>query len=308
MTAIAVSGAAGFLGSHLCPELTAHGHRVHALSRAELNSQELVAKLNGIETFVHLAARAHVLNETSQDPRAEFRRDNLTLTQQVALAARRAGVKRFVFVSSAGVLGATSPPDGFREDSLPHPHDAYTESKLQAEEWLNRELAPVMELVIVRPPLIYGPNSKGNLMRLLRLALKGWPLPIGALLAPRSLVGVRNIVDLLRRLATHDGALRGTMLVADRERISVAELFRSAAHYAGHRPWLAPLPPALVKVMLSLSGRGRDVARLTGPFVLRPQLAAALISWNPPHSQQAELQHTVLGELAASGSSPRLIS
>jgi nucleoside-diphosphate-sugar epimerase len=292
MSLIAVTGASGFVGRALLRELAAEAHVV-PLSRAQLSSQDLVAMLNGVQTFVHLAARAHVLSEDSVDPAAEFWRSNVGLTQHVALAARRAGVKRFVFVSSAGVLGAISPREGFREDSPPHPHDAYTTSKLQAEEWLKRELAPSLDLVIVRPPLIYGAGAKGNLMRLLRLALRGWPLPIGALCAPRSLVGIRNVVSLLCRVSTLRGEVSGTMLVADRETVSVADLFRTIAGYAGHRPWLAPAPPSLIRLLLRVSGRGADVARLTGPFVLHPRVASDRLQWNPPYAQQEELRQMV---------------
>jgi len=297
MSVVAVSGTSGFLGRHLCQELAARAHQVCGLSRSQLSSQDLAAGLHGVETLVHLAARAHVLADTSDDPIAQFRASNVVLTQAAALAARQAGVKRFVFVSSAGVLGATSPPEGFREESVPHPHDAYTASKWQAEEWLDCEIAPHMEVVVLRPPLIYGPGAKGNLMRLLRLALRGWPVPIGALRAPRSLVAVRNIVDLICVLASDPGAVRGTMLVADRETISVADLFRTMARHAGYRPWLAPVSPTLIKVALSLTGRGSDIARLTGPFVLHPQTAQTKLQWTPPYSQEAELRRTALCEL-----------
>ena len=299
MTVIAVSGATGFLGRHLCQELVARGHQVGALSRPQLNSGELAATLSGAQTLVHLAARAHVLKEDRADPPAEFWKCNVALTRTVAVAAQRAGVKRFIFLSSAGVLGATSPIDGFAEDATPHPHDAYTASKLQAEQWLNSELGPGMGLVILRPPLIYGAGARGNLMRLVRLALKGWPLPIGALRAPRSLVAVRNIVDLISLLAADACPVRATMQVADRETISVAELFRIVTQQAGHRPWLAPVPPGLIRLLLTLGGRDDDIARLTGPFLLRPRVAQLQFNWLPPHSQEAELRRLVLCELGA---------
>jgi nucleoside-diphosphate-sugar epimerase len=261
----------------------------------------LAAALEGAETVIHLAARAHVLTEDNKDSSAEFRKCNVGLTQSIAAAARRAGVKRFAFVSSAGVLGATSPPEGFAEDTPPRPHDAYTASKLEAEAWLSSEVGASMGLVILRPPLIYGPGARGNLMRLLRLALKGWPLPIGGLRAPRSLVAVRNVVDLISLVAADPSSIRATMLVADRETISVADLFQTVARHAGHRPWLAPLPPALIRLPLVLAGRNEDIARLTGPFVLRPQTAQRQFNWTPPHRQEAELRHTALCELEAVG-------
>jgi nucleoside-diphosphate-sugar epimerase len=298
MTSVAVSGASGFVGSQLCPELAARGHRV-ALSRAQLQSPELATALSGIETVVHLAARAHVLHEVRADPLAEFIRCNVGLTQVLGTAARRAGVKRFIFVSSAGVLGARSPPEGFSEESPPHPHDPYTASKLQAEQWLNTELRAWMELAILRPPLIYGAGARGNFARLLRLAVRGWPLPLGALRAPRSLVGVRNLVDLICALVARAAPAQATMLVADRETISVAELFQTIARFANHRPWLAPVPATFIRSMLAMAGRGDDVMRLTEPFVLRPRIAQLQFNWVPPHSQRDEILRTVVDELAA---------
>lgn len=297
MTSVAVSGASGFVGSYLCPQLAARGHRVTALSRAQLQSPQLASALAGIETVVHLAARAHVLRETSADPAAEFVRCNVGLTQALGAAARRAGVQRFIFLSSAGVLGAASPPDGFGEESPPRPHDAYTASKLQAEQWLGSELGPDLSLVILRPPLIYGAGARGNFARLLRLAMRGWPLPLGALRAPRSLVGVRNIVDLICSLAAERSVSRTTMLVADREMTTVAELFRSVAQLAGRRIWLAPVPTSLIRSALTLVGRSDDIRRIIGPFALRPRIAQLQFNWVPPHTQRAELQHTVAQEL-----------
>jgi UDP-glucose 4-epimerase len=299
MTVIALSGASGFLGRHLGPELLARGHRLIAIPRAMLDSKELATALAGAQTVIHLAARAHVLKEASDNPQPEFWRANVGLTQNLAVAAMQAGVKRFVFVSSAGVLGASSPRGGFNEESSPHPHDAYSASKLQAEQWLTANLGASMELAILRPPLIYGPGAKGNLMRLLRFALQGWPLPIGALRAPRSMVAARNIVDLISILASDAKFTRTTMLVADRETISVADLFRAVAHYAGHRPWLAPLPPVLIRSLLAISGRTHDIDRLTGPFVLNPNTAQLQFDWVPPYPLQSELQRTVICELEA---------
>jgi nucleoside-diphosphate-sugar epimerase len=299
VTIIAVSGASGFLGRHVSRELLARGHEVRAISRSLLGSGDLAAALAGATTVIHLAARVHVVRDNYVDPRPEFWRSNVAVTQALAVAAQRACVKRFIFVSSAGVLGATSPPEGFAEDAVPHPHDAYTASKLEAEQWLSSALSASMELVILRPPLIYGAGAPGNFARLLRLAVKGWPLPIGALRAPRSIVAVRNIVNLISALAADACRIHATMLVADRETISVAELFQTVARHAGHRLWLAPVPPALIRSVLAVAGRSDDVLRLSGPFVLRPRIAQLQFNWEPPYSQQGELRETVACELAA---------
>jgi nucleoside-diphosphate-sugar epimerase len=300
MTTIAVSGASGFLGRHLCPHLRSLGHGVIELARADLAPEKLRATLEGADVIVHLAGRAHVLKETSSDPRAEFWRSNVALTQSTARAAQSAGVKRFVFLSSAGVLGASSPPEGFSDGSIPCPHDEYTASKLAAETWLNAELGSGMQLAILRPPLIYGPGARGNLMRLLRLALKGRPLPIGSLRAPRSMIGIRNMIDLIGVVATDERVTtRATMLAADRETISISELFSTVSRLAGHAPWLAPVPPVLIRWGLALTGRRSDIVRLTDSFVLRPAIAQSQFGWMPPHLLQDELRRTVNCELEA---------
>ena len=299
MSIIAVSGASGFLGRQLCPQLQSLGHGVVALARADLAPEKLAGRLDGVEVFVHLAGRAHILRETSNDPRAEFWTSNVGLTQLAARASQSAGVKRFVFLSSAGVLGASSPPGGFDDDSPPNPHDDYTASKLEAEACLNAELSGAMELVIVRPPLIYGPGAKGNFLRLMRLAQKGWPLPIGSFRAQRSMIGSRNMADLIGVVAADRRVARATLLAADQETISIAELFALVSRLAGHAPWLAPVPPVLIRCALALTGRRSDIVRLTDPFVLRPAVARSQFGWMPPYSLQDELRHTVRCELEA---------
>ena len=156
-----------------------------------------------------------------------------------------------------------------------------------------------MQLAILRPPLIYGPGARGNLMRLLRLALKGQPLPIGSLRAPRSMIGIRNMIDLIGVVATDERLTRATMLAADRETISISELFSMVSRLAGHAPWLAPMPPVLIRWALALTGRRSDIVRLTDSFVLRPAIARSQFGWMPPHMLQDELRRTVNCELEA---------
>ena len=304
MTVVAVSGAGGFVGHALCAELVSRGNRVVPISRTLLASNELAASLEGVDSFVHLAARAHVLKEQAADAAAEFYRANVGLTEAAAVAAAHMGVRRFVFVSSAGVLGASSPPGGFHEDSPPQPHDAYTHSKLLAEQWLQKQRPDGLELAIVRPPLVFGPGARGNLMRLMRLALRGWSLPIGALTEPRSVVGLLNLVDLICLLATTVQPVRGTpMLVADRELTSVSQLYASAALHAGRRPWLAPVPVVVIKSLLRATGRTADIPRLLAPFVLVPRFAQSAFAWTPPFPLDREVRRTVLAELQLTNNS-----
>lgn len=262
-----------------------------------MGSPDLARRLEGVQAVVHLAARAHILRETSLNPAEEFRRANVGLTQTTARAARAAGVARFVFLSSAGVLGSRSPQGGFHDHSSPLPYDLYTFSKLDAEEWLNAELDGNMELAILRPPLVYGPGARGNFDRLLRFALRGVPLPIGNLREQRSMVGVRNIVDLIRVLATEPRVKRTTLLAADRETISVCELYRTVSRLAGHDPWLARVPSSMLDWLLRVNGRRDDIARLFGAFFLNPTIAKSQFGWTPPYSLEEELHYTVSSEL-----------
>ena len=296
---VAVSGASGFVGRVLCQDLVRRGHRVVPLDRGALRAESLAQVLRGASVMIHLAARAHILTETARDSDAAYREANLALTQYLGRECRSAGVRRFVFVSSAGVLGAVSPTQGFDDETLPRPYDAYSRSKLESERWLQSELRRTVEIEIVRPPLIYGPNAKGNLMRLMRVALSGWPLPLGDLRAPRSMIGVRNFVDLLAALVATDSPGGQPMLAADRELTSVAELYGDVARLAGHRPWLAPLPQSVIRALLALAGRGSDIVRLTAPYVLRPSVAHKRLGWAPPHSMEEELRWTIAAELAA---------
>jgi nucleoside-diphosphate-sugar epimerase len=293
MTGIAVTGASGFVGRHLCAILERRGCRVLPLSRQRLASPDLAAALADIDFLVHLAGRAHVLHAAGAEAQRAYLEANVHLTQKVVRACAAAGVRRVLFLSSAGVLGCRSPPGGFTDQSIPAPHDAYTHSKLQAEQWLRQQVAAQLQVVIVRAPLIYGPGAPGNFSRLAHAVRAGWPLPIARLLAPRSMLGVRNLADLLHAAGTHAAAPGQTMLVADREIISVAELARAIGRHM-HRPArLFALPPALLAGLLRLLGKSADVARLLDPFELRPGIVAEKLGWSPPFSLEQELAWAV---------------
>jgi nucleoside-diphosphate-sugar epimerase len=296
MAVIAVSGASGFIGMHLCPDLIARGHQVKVLSRAQLLAADLPTSLAGASVFIHLAARAHILRDTTTDAEAAFRVANVELTQIVAKAASLAQVKRLVFPSSAGVLGRSSPAGGFTDHSVPAPHDAYTRTKLEAEVWLRREAQPQMELVILRLPLVYGWGARGNFARLFRAVEAGWPLPIGALDAPRSMLGIGNLIDLLHLAAVAPAAAGCTMLVADAETTTVAAFARELGRQMGRAPRLMRVPRWLVALLLRVSGRRLDIGRLMTPFELHPTVAKAALGWSPPFNLSEELAHAVSGE------------
>jgi nucleoside-diphosphate-sugar epimerase len=292
VSALAVTGASGFVGREFVRSTRELGWTVVPLGRGELVSG-LERRLVGCESLVHIAGRAHVLEAGAAADTAEFDRSNVELTREVARAARSAAVRRLVFVSSAGVLGSASPPEGFNDDSPTAPHDAYTRSKLAAECMLRVEFARDLEVVVVRPPLVYGPDAPGNFGRLLRLVRRGWPLPFGGLDARRSMVGLRNLCDFLRLATAHSAAPGLSMLVADAESPSVAELAVAFGCALGNPTRLLNVPPPVLRAAFAACGRGRDFERLTAPFLVRPRLALEALGWTPPYRFAQELAWSV---------------
>jgi UDP-glucose 4-epimerase len=312
MTVIAVTGASGFIGRHFCRELAGGAYRIVPILRpgsvpvrgASIVDFDQMSQasdaLRGAHAVLHLAARAHVLDEENRPNVAAYRSVNTDLTAKVALAAMAAGVRRFVFVSSAGVLGQRSPPAGFDDSSDPDPHDAYTRSKLDAERWLTEHSAGKIELVVVRPPLVYGPDARGNFGRILRAAAVGRPLPIGSLRAPRSMVGVRNLSHFLMTCLMHPNAPGPPMLVAEPETTTLADLAEEIARLAGVPSRSFRVPAALLGAGLRLLGRQADAARLVAPFAIRVARAQTALGWRPAFERSSEMAWTVRTFLQAS--------
>jgi nucleoside-diphosphate-sugar epimerase len=289
---IVVTGATGFIGRYFCAAAAAAGHEVRQVSREILAGTDLSAMLRDAGAVLHLAARLQRGTGESGDFENEFRRDNVELTDRIGEACLVAGVKRLVFVSSAGVLGQYSPAGGFTDASPPAPHDAYTRSKLQAEELLKERYGSALDVVVIRPPLVYGPGAKGSFSRIMQLAQSRWALPLGAMQAPRSLISVRNLCDLLLRAATAADAPGLSLLAADAETTSVAELVARLRRAVGRRPGLVWVPKALVVAGLGLAGRRADVPGLSLPFALRATVAARHLGWTPPYRFADEVRWT----------------
>jgi nucleoside-diphosphate-sugar epimerase len=289
---IGITGSTGFIGLHLASFIADRAHRPVPITRADVETR-LESRLAGVECLVHLAGRAHVLSESDPNPAAAFATSNLVLTQRVMSAAIFAGVRRFVFVSSAGVLGNESPPNGFSDSSIPRPYDDYSKSKLDAEIWMRNEINAPIERVVIRPPLVYGPGAGGNFARLVRAASSGWPLPVGAITAQRSMVGVRNLCEFILLNCLDDRAVNQTMLVSDIETVDICSLTGSLQRLFGRRRRIVSIPLAALIPLLKLAGRERDVPRLTQPFVLRAERASQLLGWRPPFSLVEELEWTV---------------
>lgn len=288
---ILVTGATGFVGKGLMARLAAENRPVKGTSRRPAStgwavvgdqdeSTDWSPVLEGVQSIVHLAARVHVMRETASDALAEFRRANVEGTLNLARQAASAGVQRFVFVSSVKVNGEAGT---YRESDQPAPTDAYGQSKLEAENGL-REIAASTGLgvVVIRPPLVYGPGAKGNFRTLVRAVERGIPLPLGAVRNRRSLVARDNLVDFIVRCLDHPAARGETFFVSDGEDMSTTTLIRRIANAMERPTRLIPVPAALLWSALAVAGK-RDVAqRLLGSLQLDITKARTVLRWNPP--------------------------
>ncbi len=309
---VLVTGANGFIGSAVVRRLASEGYEVLAAARRGLsglpaNVRPLrVADLAGehewdetvlsqIDAVVHTAGRAHVLHETAADPLAEFRKVNVEGTLRLARAAAASGVRRFVFLSTVGVNGAQTPPGRpFTEQSPPSPQTPYAISKLEAERAL-LALAEQsgVEVVIIRPPLVYGPAAPGNFGRLAKAVAKGIPMPLGMVRNKRSFVALANLVDFISLTLRHPAAANQIFLVSDDADLSTAELIAILARKLGRRPSLVPVPQPLLVAALRLVGKGDLAVRLCAHLQVDISKAKTVLGWRPPVSPDE-----ALGEVA----------
>lgn len=259
--------------------------------------------LQGVEVVIHCAARVHVMDEQAADPLAEFRAVNVEATRHLAQQAAAAGVTRFVFVSSIKVNGEeTAAGRPFTADATPRPQDAYGQSKLEAEQALFAIAAQTgLEVVVVRPPLVYGPGVKANFASLMRALQRRLPLPFGAIDNRRSLVARDNLVDLLLCCARHPAAAGQVFLVSDGEDLSTAQLCRGLSQALGVRPRLLPVPPALLRLLGRLTGRSQQVQRLLGSLQVDISATCRRLDWRPPVRVEQALRETA----QASGREPK---
>lgn len=305
---ILVTGANGFVGSALAARLSQSGAGVRAAVRrppaAPRQGLEYVAApslsagadwrhaLEGVSAVVHAAARVHVMRDEASDPLQEFRRANVEGTLALARQAAAAGVERFVFVSSIKVNGESTPRDRpFSAADVPQPQDPYGVSKLEAERalvGLARETG--LQVVIVRPPLVYGPGVKANFFALLRWLHRGVPLPFGAIHNRRSLVALENLVDLLATCVEHPAAPGQTLLVSDGEDLSTTELLRRLAVALGKRARLVPVPERALIIAAQVLGAGSIARRLCGSLCVDIAPTRRLLGWAPPVGVDAGLR------------------
>jgi nucleoside-diphosphate-sugar epimerase len=240
--------------------------------------------LIGVDVLVHAAARAHIMQEDEMDPLAEFRRVNVEGTLNLARQAAKAGVRRFVFISSIKVNGdSTAPGRPFIADDTPAPEDAYGLSKAEAEAQLRQVAQDTgMEVVIIRPPLIYGPGVKGNFASLIRWVRRGLPLPLGAVTHNRrSLVGLDNLVNLILVCTKHPKAANQTFLISDGEDLSTSELLRKIGKALGRPPQLLWVPVGFISLVSSLLGKSKISERLLGSLQVDIHKTCEMLDWRP---------------------------
>lgn len=307
MTRIILTGASGFVGSRLFSQLERRSEfRLTGLCRrqprggsssglhvvGDLEQADLSALLVGVDVLIHAAARAHIMEDEVADPLAEYRRVNVEGTLNLARQAKAAGVKRFVFISSIKVNGeATVNGRAFSSSDEPAPEDHYGLSKREAEQGLMQLASETgMEVVTIRPPLVYGPGVKGNFASMIKLVEKRLPLPLGAIHNKRSLVGIDNLVDLIIRCIDHPAAANQVFLVGDGEDLSTTELLRCVGKAMSRPARLISVPAGMVQFGATVLGKKAMAQRLLGSLQVDISKTCELLDWKPPYTVEEGLK------------------
>src|ERR1700722_13774929 len=313
---VLVSGADGFVGRYVCRRLIESSYSLRAgvrnagsipdLQRAVPGlsdcsllgalgaNRELRGQLAGVSVVVHLAARVHVMKDSAGKPLQEFRRVNFVGTKSLARAAAEAGVRRFIFVSTIKVNGDSTSGEPFHVDMPPAPQDAYAISKWEAEESLRSIAAESgLEVVIVRPPLVYGPGVRGNFLRLMSLVDRALPLPWPRRENCRSMIGAENLADFLVRCVGHPKAAGRSFLVKDSEDLSTRELITRLARLLGRPVRLVSVPESLIRLAARMTMKKEAAGRVLDSLVIDSDCAQQLLKWVPPVTLDEGLAATV---------------
>ena len=308
---VLVTGANGFVGAAATAQLAQSGYQTMALSRHRLAPSSLGAHITpicgtfedlaqwqqalaGCDAVVHSAARVHQVQEASSDPLKDYRRVNVDHTLALARAAHNQGVKRFVFLSSIKVNGEqTAAHQPFLADDVCNPLDPYGISKYEAEQALLQLATETgLEVVIIRPPLVYGPGVKANFLSMMRWLQRGLPLPLGAIYNQRSLLGLGNLLDLINMCLTHPMAANQIFLASDGHDVSTTELLQRMAKALNASPRLVKVPQSWLEASAKLVGKPGMAQRLCGNLAVDISKTRDLLGWQPPVPLEAGLRDT----------------
>lgn len=299
MKSLLLTGATGFVGKSLFEHLKSNfkvslllrdvtENYDSAFSKSYVGdfsgSTDFTEALHGIDCIIHLAARAHVTRGVSDNSLEKFMEANTHATLKLASQAAQRGVQRFIFISSIGVNGISN-SSPFKCSDKAAPSEDYSISKHEAEIGLKKIANNTgMEVVIIRPPLVYGRGAPGNFGTLIKVAKKNLPLPLGAVNNQRSIVSIDNLIDLITVCIEHPNAANQTFLVSDDQDISTTELLKKLTVAAGNNPRLIPFPISTLKLLAKLVGKGGVVERFSSSLTIDIEHTKETLNWSPPIS------------------------
>ncbi len=314
MPNILITGATGFIGSAVCKTLRTNknDHHYSLIGTTRSSSQSVgpgriplchigdigpdtnwSLPISKADFVIHLAARVHLMKDGTRSPLQEYRKVNTEGTINLAKQAATAGVKRFIFISTAKVGGATSPIKGLDETSPAKPQDAYSVSKWEAELALFKiAKTSKMEVVILRPPLVYGPGAKGNFETLIRAILNNRPLPLDAIDNRRSLLYVYNLANAIALSLRHPNAANQVFFLSDNETISTPNLIRKIAKGLGKNPRLFYLPIPLLRLAGKITRKSSSIERLVESLTINNSYVSNQLGWHPPFTTDEGLSRT----------------
>jgi nucleoside-diphosphate-sugar epimerase len=305
---VLVTGASGFIGKYLCQSLSEQNFEIVIVTRGQANAKENITVINktlnintdwsetlkGINVFIHLAGRAHVMKEEASDPYQAYAEINIEATKHLAEQAALNGVKRFIFLSSVKVNGESTKKSAFTESDQPQPEDDYGKTKYEAEKVLSNIAQETgMEVVVIRPPLVYGKGVKANFKNLIKLSQSGLPMPFGAIHNKRSLIYIENLIDFIMVCIDHPQAANQTFLVSDDHDVSTTQLIQSIANASSKKSRLIPIPISWLTLVFKLIGKKSLSDRLFGTLQVDISKAKTLLGWKPPFSFKDGIARTV---------------
>ena len=303
---ILVTGSSGFLGNALCKKLRSNNYNVlgsvrnKSLLKTKENSIYIKSldintnwkeALKGCNVVIHLAARAHILNDKVSNPLEEYRKINKEGTLNLAKQAVDSGVSRFIFISSIGVNGTVTSNTKLTPDDIPSPHSPYAISKLEAEqELIDLANNTSLEVVIIRSPAIYGPNAPGNFGMLEKFIKKGVPLPVGKINNKRSLVAIENIVSFIEVCINHKNAINNVLFVSDNNDLSTLDVVKIISKMNNRKPKIVNLPIRFIWFMVKLLGKQKVGDSLMSDLQLDVSKSIESLDWNPPFNPKTIIE------------------